>query len=323
MERSERFARMQRLLQARRVVRLVELCAALEVSRATVFRDLAYLTGRLGLPIIFDRERDGYRLDPAAPQSELPGLWFTPGEIHALLSMQRLLASLDRGGVLGEQLAPLRERLLKLLESKDDSAADIARRVRIVTAAARTYAPQHFQTIASALLERHRIRLCYTARRSGETSEREVSPLRLTHYRDNWYLDAWCHLRDQLRRFAVDAIAAVQVLEDRAHEVADNVLDAALGAGYGAFTGETVCWATLLFSAERARWVAAEEWHPQQQGRFLPDGRYQLTLPYTHDPELIMDVLKYGPDCTVLAPSDLRAKVQQRLQAALAQYGED
>jgi len=84
-----------------------------------------------------------------------------------------------------------------------------------------------------------------------------------------------------------------------------------------------VRWQTLLFSADRARWVAAEDWHPQQRGRFLPDGRYQLVLPYSDDPELIMDVLKYGPDCTVVAPPDLRAKVRQRLQAAIDHYAGD
>jgi len=323
VERNERFARIQRLLQTRPVVRLSDLCSALEVSRATIFRDLSHLTNRVGLPIVFDRERNGYCLNPAAARSELPGLWFTPGEIYALLSMQRLLASVDRSGVLGEQLAPLHERLLTLLESQNDSAIEVARRVRIVSAAARTYAPQHFQTIASALLERRRIRLTYVARRSGEETEREVSPLRLTHYRDNWYLDAWCHLRRQLRRFAVDAIESVRVLETLAHEIDEAQLDAALGAGYGVFAGSAVRWATLLFSADRARWVAAEDWHPQQRGRFLPDGRYQLVLPYSDDPELIMDVLKYGPDCTVVAPPDLRAKVRQRLQAAIDHYAGD
>jgi predicted DNA-binding transcriptional regulator YafY len=38
-------------------------------------------------------------------------------------------------------------------------------------------------------------------------TEREVSPQRLVHYRDNWYLDAWCHLREDVRSFSIDAIA--------------------------------------------------------------------------------------------------------------------
>jgi proteasome accessory factor C len=71
--------------------------------------------------------------------------------------------------------------------------------------------------------------------------------------------------------------------------------------------------AVLRFTAERARWVANEEWHPEQRGEFLPDGRYQLSLPYADPRELIMDILKYGPDVEVVAPDSLRAAVAERL----------
>lgn len=51
-----------------------------------------------------------------------------------------------------------------------------------------------------------------------------ISPQRLVHYRDNWYLDAWCHLRNDLRRFSVDAIQRVKVLRDKARNVAEAKL---------------------------------------------------------------------------------------------------
>ncbi len=61
------------------------------------------------------------------------------------------------------------------------------------------------------------------------TVEREVSPQRLVHYRGNWYLDAWCHLREDLRAFSVDAIDRVEILDRRAKDVADKRLDEVLG----------------------------------------------------------------------------------------------
>jgi predicted DNA-binding transcriptional regulator YafY len=217
----------------------------------------------------------------------------------------------------------LRQRLLGMLESASNSANDIARRIRILSAAARHYAPQHFQNIAAAVMERRRLSIEYVARSNGATSQREISPQRLTHYRDNWYLDAWCHLRDELRSFAVDAIKTVKTIDAEAQEIPAGELDAALGAGYGIFAGAEVQWATLAFTPERSRWVAAERWHPEQQGRFLDNGSYQLRLPYSNDPELIMDILKYGPDCEVLAPARLRAKVVDLLKAAVVRYGDE
>ena len=320
MERSERFVKIQRLLKRRGGVSLSELMDDLQVKRATVFRDLAYLRDRMGVPYVHDRDAGRYRIDPAAPREELPGLWFSAREIHALLSMQALVDGLDPSGFLAEHIEPLRQRLLLLLESRADSAADITRRLRIIAATARDYAPQHFQAVASALLERRRLRIRYTARSRGETEEREVSPQRLVHYRDNWYLDAWCHLRHELRSFSVDAMQTAKALPEPAHDVAEPELAAALDSGYGIFSGPANRRATLRFTPARARWVAVECWHTDQHGSFLEDGSYQLSVPYSDDPELVMDILKYGPDCEVEAPAALRRKVRELLRAAAARY---
>ena len=323
MTQSERFGIIERMLLSRRGVTFAELQQRLEISRATLHRDLRDLRERMQVPIVCDRDTGTYRIDSSVERYELPGVWFSAGEIHALLSMQQLLAAFDAGGLLAEHVGPLRQRLLGMLESATDSADDIAKRIRILSAAARHYAPQHFQHIAAALMERRRLCIEYVARSKGDASQREISPQRLTHYRDNWYLDAWCHLRDELRSFAVDAIKTVKTLDGAACDIPEARLDAALGAGYGIFAGAQVQWATLVFTPERARWVAAEHWHPEQQGSFLDDGRYQLRLPYSNDPELIMDVLKYGPDCEVLEPAGLREKVVGLLKSTVGRYGDE
>jgi len=72
----------------------------------------------------------------------------------------------------------------------------------------------------------------------------------------------------------------------------------------------------LVFTAERARWAAEERWHPAQRGRFLGDGRFELRIPYGDPRELVMDILKYGPDVEVVAPEELRQLVAERLRAA-------
>jgi predicted DNA-binding transcriptional regulator YafY len=323
MTKSERFGIIERMLLSRRSVSFAELQQRLEVSRATLHRDLRDLKERMQVPIVCDRDTGTYRIDASVERYELPGVWFSAGEIHALLSMQQLLAAFDAGGLLAEHVGPLRQRLLGMLESTTDSAADIARRIRILSAAARPYAPQHFQHIAAALMERRRLSIEYVARSKGDTSQREISPQRLTHYRSNWYLEAWCHLREELRSFAVDAIKTVKTIDAAGCDIPETELDVALGAGYGIFAGAQVQWATLIFTPERARWVAAEHWHPAQEGQFLDDGSYQLRLPYSNDPELIMDILKYGPDCEVVGPGGLREKVVGLLKGALGRYGDE
>jgi predicted DNA-binding transcriptional regulator YafY len=157
-------------------------------------------------------------------------------------------------------------------------------------------------------------------RNRNEETEREISPQRLVHYRDNWYVDAHCHPREDLRSFAVDAIREAALRDTRAKEVSESALDEHLGSGYGIFAGRKVEWATLRFTPEAARWVSAQAWHPKQRARIESDGTYVLEIPYAHERELVMEILKYGPDVEVLAPESLRERVAGDLGRAAGRY---
>jgi proteasome accessory factor C len=180
--------------------------------------------------------------------------------------------------------------------------------------------PAHFRTLATAVLTRRRLHLRHQRRQDGEVLERDVSPQRLVHYRDNWYLDAFCHKRQALRTFGLDAIEAAAVLDKEAREVAEDVLERHYASGYGIFAGATTQEAVLQFGAGSARWVSRETWHPDQVGTPQLDGTYILKFPYAQEPELVMDIMKYGPDVQVLAPQSLRATVAAKLQAAAQLY---
>jgi len=322
MDRTERFYKIDQLLKDRRAVSMAVLMEALDVSRATVKRDLEYMKDRLNAPIVWDRSLRGYRFDPTQPGAEkysLPGLWFNDQEIFALLTMHHLLSNLGNG-LLTPHVEPLLQRLNALLGSQQDSAEQVHKRIRILHMAARSERPEHFESVATATIRRQRLRVRYHARSSDQTTEREISPQRLVHYRDNWYLDGWCHLRNGLRSFSVDAIRSAEVLERRARHVAEKTLDEVLASAYGIFSGKANQRAVLRFTPKQARWVAAEQWHPQQVSRFEPDGSYRLEVPYRHDNELVMDILRYGPAVEVLSPASLRRTVQQRLAEAAARY---
>lgn len=317
MSQTDRIVLIRRLLGEKRLVSRPSLLEALEVSPATLKRDLAFLRDNMNTPIVWDRERNGYRIDPGqttGAQIELPGMWFSDKEIHALLTMQHLLANLDPGGLLAPHVAPLIERLNRLLGAADNPADEIRRRVLIVGIGKRSMKLAHFENIGAALLRRKRLRIRYYARGKDEENEREISPQRLVHYRENWYLDAWCHLRAGLRNFAVDSIRSVDLLDRAADDVTSQTLDTVLGPGYGIFAGDQLQWARLRFSAERARWVASEHWHPEQRGAFEADGSYVLEVPYADHRELLMDILKHGRHCEVLGPEGLIAVVADEVK---------
>lgn len=322
MNRTERFYKIDQMLHERRVVPIEVFLEVLDVSRATFKRDMEYLRDRLHAPIVWDRDAGGYRFESiqaTGPAYELPGLWFSAGELYALLAAHKLLGDLEPG-ILSSHVAPLQARLAALLESSGHSASEITQRVRLLSMAKRTVELRFFTDITIALLERKRIEIDAWNRGRNETNTRTISPQRLIHYRDNWYLDAWCHLRNDLRSFSVDAIQRVKVLREKARNVAVAKLDEHYTSAYGIFGGQAKAWAVLRFSPERARWVQSERWHREQQSEILPDGSYRLRVPYSDERELLMDILRHGRHVEVEAPESLRRTVADEVAALTGMY---
>ena len=154
----------------------------------------------------------------------------------------------------------------------------------------------------------------------GDATHRVASPQRLVYYRDQWYLDCWDEGKDALRTFSIDRMRNIEILDDVARNVPEHELDAALTAGYGLFSGPVRHRATLVFTPERARWVADEIWHRDQVGRFRPDSHYELVVPYADPRELVGEILRYGGDVRVVGPQSLAEQVRGHLERAIAQY---
>ena len=292
----------------------------LQVSRASVTRDLEYMRDSFNAPIEYDSEANGYKFGnpKPGPRYELPGLWFSADEAYALLTMHTLLAELQPG-LLEPHIKPLQERVRSVLGG-EPAWKEVEKRIRVFQPERRTAATEFFGIVATAVLKRSRLWIRHFNRKENRETEREISPQRLVHYRDNWYVDAYCHKSEGLRTFAVDAIRAAELREGRAKEVPAAELDEHLGSCYGIFAGKEVQWARLRFSAEAARWVSAQIWHPNQKTSWEKSGSYVLEIPYANDRELLMEILKFGPDVEVLAPASLRERVAQSLAQAAGRY---
>jgi predicted DNA-binding transcriptional regulator YafY len=322
MDRTERFYKIDNLLQAHTVVPIERFLQELEVSPATFKRDLEYMRDRLNAPIQWNKADGGYSYvsGTKTQQQSLPGLWFNSGEAYALLMMQSLLSEMQPG-LLGPHIEPLKARLRAVIEAGNHAAADVENRVKLLNVAARPVPDKNFEVVAAALLGRQRLQLSYYSRVRDDVSEREVSPQLLIHYRGNWYLGAWCHKQDAMRSFSMDAIQQASVLTRTSKSLPKKEIDGFIGQGYGIFAGNKVQWAKLKFSAERARWVSRELWHPQQRVIENKDGSLILEVPFTDLRELSMDILRQGRHVEVLEPKELRDEVAGELEMALKTYG--
>jgi len=284
-------------------------------SRATVNRALRDLKDLLQAPVVYNRQAGGYYYaqDEKGPY-QLPGLWFNASEICSLTAIQHLLTDLQPG-LLESHLAPFRARLEQFIKTRRLGLGDLRRRIRLLGMAIRPPEPARFQTVTEALLRRRRLTITYHSRSRDMTTHRTISPQRLIHYRDNWYLDSWDHGKQALRSFAVERIKEARLIHKPAKEIKDKILDEYFATSYGIFAGKPKHLAVLKFTPERSRWVAEEVWHPKQKHRF-EGGCCILEVPYSDSRELVMDILKHGPEVTVLGPAELKAAVVKCLEQA-------
>jgi len=223
-------------------------------------------------------------------------------------------------GLLEDALQGMQNRINQLLDQQGLDISAQPQRIHIRKDAGRPVPGELFENVLQALFKRQKLAVEYHGRRRDAVSERVISPQRLTSYRDRWYLDAWCHQVEGLRSFAIERLRTVSVLDEPADAFSAEQLEADLGRAYGIFSGPARYTCKLRFDAEAARWAAEEQWHPEQRGRWLKDGRYELAFEYGQDRELIMDILRYGADVEVLSPASLRARVAEAHQQAAQHY---
>lgn len=320
MDRYQRITTLHRLFKsARYPLSVARLQDELGCSRATVYRDIGFLRDALMAPISAEGEST-FRYDPEESERfELPGMWMSSEELHALLATQQLLKRTG-GGVLSGALAPLQARIEALLAGQGGGKRWPVERVRVIPHHSRRQDEAVFRVVASATLERRQLAFEYRARSTDETTRRTVSPQRITHYRGNWYLDAWDHDREALRSFSVDRIGQARLLDAPARDIDEDELNRHLASGYGIFSGEPRGHAVIRFSPKAARWVADEHWHSQQQDRWLADGRLERRVPFSVGRELLMDVLHYGADAEIVEPVSLREQAKALLALALSRY---
>ena len=207
-----------------------------------------------------------------------------------------------------------------MLSAAEDTPEDVRARVRLLNSASKRNGSPHFETVARAAVKRRRLKLLYFTRSRNDRSERVVSPQVIVHYKENWYLVAWCHKADGLRMFALDAIEEAVLMKEPAKSIAKKLVDEIVGRDFGIYSGKERKLAKLLFTAKQAPWVRSETWHKDQVGESTEDGGFLLTVPYSDPRELVLEILRYGPDVRVLEPFELQQVVAERLRAAADQY---
>lgn len=310
MSRIEKAYLLHRLLRdSRYTVPLERITAQLECSESTFHRLRSWMRDRLGAPIEYNRRYGGYFYDTSRGEFELPGVWFSPAEAGALACIAHALNTLQHG-FFDDLTGPLRERLHEFLRAEGVPFPAFASRLKLLSMSGRVADSTIFRCTAEAVFRGRRLAIDYLPLRAEKPTRRRVSPQRLVHYRDCWYVDCWCHLRDDLRCFAVNRIAAARMLRAKARKIPARRLDQWFAQSYGIFSGPITRTASIRFTGIAAKEVAQETWHPHQKGSWETESTYLLEIPYGDPTELIMDILRWGDRAQVINPPQLRQRMK-------------
>ncbi len=291
------------------------LAQAFEISERRLQEDLDIIVHRLHLPLAHCRS--GYYFRHTTP---LPAVTFAFGEAVALL----LAAGVGRttAGVDSAELAAALARL-------EHAFPPELRRLlaHFTTAPAPAVRDDHRRRVLELLHEavatHTTVRMQYaTASRQDALSEREVDPYALVPYMRSFHLVAYCHTRQEVRIFKVDRIRELRLTGRPFAPPSDFDLEAYLGESWGLMRGAARApeLVQIRFSPLAGRWVAEEQWQPNQKAEWQPDGTLILTLTVGVTPAFIHWLLSYGPEATVLSPAWLAAEVRAQALATAARY---
>jgi len=318
-EQRQRFL-IEQISQIHQSIQIIELANDYECSEKTLRRDLQFLIEERNAPWFIHNGRL-YKDQSQTHAVEIHGYWFNKQEIESLFALNQIIEQLSPG-VLQTQLEPFKAKINKLLQS-EITGNSITQNIKLIEIAGRKIHADIFQKITQSLIEQKQLNILFWNRQNDTTNQRIISPLQLVRYKDNWKLDAWCHQKNALRTFSLEAIQKVTLINKATQKTSNEQLKDHFQSSYGIYAGKANKQAILKFTPYIARWVKYEQWHPQQISKWHKDGSYQLQIPYCKDEELIQDILQYGAEIEVLAPTELRKKLKEKLQNTLEKYAED
>jgi len=326
MSRNDQITRQWLILKKLERVRgatLQDLAAALpeDYSRhsRTLRRDLEALEAA-GFPLFTEsvngrthwRLMEGYR--------HIPQLAFSPTELMALVFSRDLLKPLD-----GTPLkASLDAALNKTAAVLPPEGASYVRQMRgyfsVGLGPHKTYR-QHQQTIEQlthAIAQTRTVQMRYYTASRDATSRREVDPYRLRYIDGALYMIGHCHLRHDVRMFAVERIRSLTITDRPCQMPLNFDVDTYVRDALVVMRGKPIE-VELLFDKPTTAWAKDREWHPSQQAVVRKDGCLSMTLRVADTRELVGWILHFGDGVRVLQPESLRVQVREEARKIFQQ----
>lgn len=281
-----------------------------EVSERSIWNDYQFLRDRLGAPIEYDDEREGWYY--ADPVFVLPAIWIENDELLAFF-LGHAIARNYLGYSFESQVLAGWEKITHYLPEKILTYLEEAEKCyTIETGFSSNVSPQLLQDFEKAIREQHQIKMIYYTASRNDQRERVVYPYHIYSALDFWYLIAFDEWRQEPRNFNLERVAKYQILDQHFERDPAFSADKYISQGFMGSMGPEFDFA-IRFDAHQARYIREREWHPSQTVEDLSDGGLLLSFRTGGLDAVQRWVMQYGPHAQVLEPPELRKLIQQDL----------
>ena len=324
MARGDQLGRQWRVLQtlitSKRGKSAAELADELECHPRTVYRDLEALQ-IAGFPIYTDRE-DGKSLwsllDTVKHQIPIP---FTLTELMALYFSRDML-KVFKDTHFHDSLESLFKKVKATLPKKSLGYLDEVQQVlHVGLKPYKEYGKfrEIINQVNEAALEKRRVEILYFAMSQRKKTKRKVDPYRIWFFNGTFYLIGFCHLRKQIRTFALDRIRMLSPTEETFEVAEDFKLEDFLRSSFGVFQGEPRK-VKIRFAPEAAGYIQEKVWHESQKILPQKDGSLIFEAEVAGTDEIKYWIMTWGAKAEVLEPASLREDIRREAAEILAMY---
>ncbi len=303
-------------LQQGEYIRIDSLAEEYGCSRRTVQRDIDDLRTFYCMPLEYSHRHRSYYCPDRNFRLHQP-LRFTEGELLALYLGRNILSQCT-GTVLEDTVRHAFDRISSLLpEEVSFDSASLLDNIFLELPPLRgdgVRTARFFNQLTHAIEKRQSVDIIYRAASTNAQTRRTADPYRLYYRNGAWYLVAWCHIRSDMRYFALDRIIELQIT-GRPFPIPDDLdINAWVSQSFGLFRDNTVHDAVIHFDSFQARWIRERRWHHTQSIEEHPDGSLILHMTACGLEGIKRWVLSYGCHAEVLAPAKLREMVRAEVQ---------
>jgi proteasome accessory factor C len=304
---------------ARMPISKSEIAQKLSCPIRSLDRTLKCLKESYMAPLRFSKRKPSGYYYEEGENFDLPGIWFNKEELASLVCIRQIIKDFPQG-VASKTLEQFWKRIEKVSFEEGQLPGNIwTKKLKVIPIAGREVSDLVFRFIVEAIVYDKRCIIQYKAL-GKESTKREISPLQLIRYKDNWYVDAWCHEKNGFREFALSRIKDIRMLPKKAVKKSKKSINNFFADAYGIFTGKADKKALILFKGIAAEEMSQEIWHPNQKVIASDENELRLEIPYSNDTELLMDIFRWGHLAEILEPNDLRNKAIKQLKKALESY---